>query len=128
MRFQVATDERVEVRDVTDEVAAELPDDADGIATVFVEHTTAGVTVNEAEPRLLSDVEDALGRLVPVEGGWSHDALDGNADSHLRAMLVGNGPTVPVADGELQLGTWQSVLLVECDGPRTRTVRVATSG
>jgi secondary thiamine-phosphate synthase enzyme len=125
--FEVSTSERVEVVDVTDEVRAEIPDGADGLATVFVEHTTAGVTVNEAESRLLGDVEDALGRLVPEDGGWAHDAIDDNADSHLRAMLVGNGPTIPVADGDLQLGTWQSVLLVECDGPRTRTVRVAVA-
>lgn len=125
--FQVSTDERVEAVDVTDEVAAEVPDAADGLATVFVEHTTAGVTVNEAEPRLLGDLEDALSRLVAEDGGWAHDELDDNADSHIRAMLVGNGPTIPVADGELQLGTWQSVLLVECDGPRTRTVRVAVA-
>ncbi len=58
--------------------------------------------------------------------GWPsfHDALDGNADAHLRALLLGHGVVLPVAEGELDLGTWQSVLLVECDGPRTRTVAV----
>ena len=127
MPIEIATSERVEVVDVTQQVASEIPDDADGIATVFVQHTTAGITVNEAESRLLGDVEDSLAELVPEDGGWAHDAIDDNADSHLRAMLVGNGPTIPVEDGDLMLGTWQSVLLVECDGPRTRRVQVAVA-
>ncbi len=123
--FTVSTDERLSVVDVTDRVREALPADAAGTATVHVDHTTAAVTVNEAEPRLLGDFESALSDLVPDEG-WDHDALDGNADAHVRAMLVGPSVTVPVTDGQPDLGTWQSVLLVECDGPRTRTVRVLT--
>ena len=121
--FTVSTDDRLSVVDVTDRVAAALPDGASGTATVFVRHTTAGVTVNEAESRLLEDFERALSELVADEG-WRHDDLDGNADSHVRAMLVGPDVSVPVSEGELDLGTWQSVLLVECDGPRSRTVDV----
>ena len=121
--FSVSTGERLSVVDVTDRVREALPADAEGTATVHVDHTTAAVTVNEAEPRLLGDFETALADLVPDEG-WDHDALDGNADAHVRAMLVGPSVTVPVRDGEPDLGAWQSVLLVECDGPRTRTVRV----
>lgn len=121
--FTVSTDERLSVVDVTDRVASSLPAGAEGTATVHVDHTTAAVTVNEAEPRLLGDFETALSDLVPDEG-WDHDQLDGNADAHVRAMLVGPSVTVPVSNGQPDLGTWQSVLLVECDGPRTRTVRV----
>ena len=119
----VETDDRTTVVDITDRVAEALPADADGICTVFVRHTTAGVIVNENERRLREDLADALDKLVPDER-WSHDALDGNADSHVRAMLVGASETIPVENGELQLGRWQSVLFVECDGPRTRTVDV----
>ncbi|MEY7847776.1 secondary thiamine-phosphate synthase enzyme YjbQ [Natrarchaeobius sp. A-rgal3] len=122
-QFSVATEDRLSVLEITDEVERVIPDDVSGTATVFVQHTTAGVTVNEAEPRLLSDFEDALEDLVP-NTGWKHDELDGNADSHVRSMLVGPSATVPVSDGTLALGTWQSVLFVECDGPRTRTVLV----
>lgn len=121
--FSVSTDDRLSVVDVTDDVRDALPADAEGTATVFVRHTTAAVTVNEAEPRLLGDFEDGLSELVADEG-WSHDQLDGNADSHLRAMLIGPSVTIAVSDGDLDVGTWQSVLLVECDGPRTRTVDV----
>jgi len=123
MEFTVSTDERLDVVDVTDRVADAVPADAAGTVTVFVEHTTAGVVVNEAEPNLLDDVETFLSELVP-DGGWEHDQLDDNADSHLRALLLGPGETVPVVDGAPALGRWQSILFVECDGPRERTVQV----
>jgi len=119
----VETDSRTECVDITDRVAATIPDDASGVCTVFSQHTTMGVVVNEAESRLLNDLADALGELVPNEG-WQHDEIDDNADSHVRAMLVGESVTVPVESGELQLGRWQSILAVECDGPRRRTLTV----
>lgn len=126
--FTVDTDARLTTVDVTDRIAAAVPDDLEsGTCTAFVEHTTAGLVVQENERRLRADLEDFLAELVPDEG-HAHDQLDGNADSHLRATLVGPDATIPVADGDLALGTWQSVLLLECDGPRTRTVSVTTVG
>ncbi|MFC7167252.1 secondary thiamine-phosphate synthase enzyme YjbQ [Halospeciosus flavus] len=121
--FTVETESKTDVVDVTERVREAVPAGADGVATVFVRHTTAGVVVNEAESRLLDDVETFLADLVPDEG-WKHDRLDGNADSHLRALLLGESVQVPVTDGDLDVGTWQSILLVECDGPRTRSVTV----
>lgn len=119
----IETDDRTTVVDITDRVAGAVPADAEGVCTVFVNHTTAGVVVNENERRLRGDLTDALTQLIPDEG-WSHDTLDGNADSHIRAMLLGESVTIPVQDGELRLGRWQSVLFMECDGPRKRTVDV----
>ncbi|QCC49210.1 secondary thiamine-phosphate synthase enzyme YjbQ [Halobellus limi] len=128
MSIQVKTEERVTVCDVTAEVSETVPEDVvDGVCTVFVPHTTAGVVVNEAEGRLLSDVEDALERLVPREREYDHDSIDDNAAAHLRAMLLGESVSVPIASGELALGTWQSILFVECDGPRTRSLEVVTA-
>ena len=121
--FEVETDSRLGVLDITDAVETALSGSATGTATVFVRHTTAAVTVNEPESRLLGDLAAALDELV-ADTGWEHDALDGNADAHIRALLVGPDVTVPVVDGSLALGTWQAVLLLECDGPRTRTVQV----
>ncbi|GGL46066.1 secondary thiamine-phosphate synthase enzyme YjbQ [Halocalculus aciditolerans] len=121
--FTVETESHTGVVDVTGAVESAIPEDANGVATVFVRHTTAGVVVNEAESRLLKDVEAFVETLAP-DAGWAHDESDGNADSHLRALVLGESVTVPVTDGALDVGTWQSVLLVECDGPRTRTVTV----
>lgn len=127
MTFTVETTDRLDVVDVTDEVAAAVPDDLErGTATIFVQHTTAGVLVNEAEPRLLRDIESFLEKVVP-DADYEHDAIDDNADAHLRATLLGESATIPVTDGDLALGTWQSVLLVDCDGPRTRTIDVVTA-
>ena len=124
MRVTIETDGRLAVHDVTDRIAAAIPGNADGLVTVFVRHTTAGVVVNEPESRLLGDVEGFLAQLVP-EDGWDHDRIDDNADAHLRALLLGEHVTVPVADGDPDLGTWQAILLIECDGPRERTLDVA---
>lgn len=123
--FTVSTEDRTTVRDVTDDVAGALEEEDSGTVTAFVEHTTCAVTVNEAESRLLGDLASFLADLVP-ETGWAHDEIEDNADSHLRAALLGPSVTIPVDDGNLRLGTWQSVLVVECTGPRTRTVHVVT--
>jgi secondary thiamine-phosphate synthase enzyme len=125
-RFSVDTDDRLTTVDVTDRVAAAVPGGADGVCTAFVRHTTAALVVQENESRLRGDIEHFLADLVPDEG-HAHDRLDGNADSHLRATMLGPDVSVPVANGDLELGTWQSIFLVECDGPRTREVAVAVA-
>lgn len=125
--FTLETDERLTTEEITDTVASAVPDGASGLATVFVGHTTAGVCLQEDEHRLRRDVEAFLEAVVADEG-WTHDRLDGNADSHLRAMLMGASESIPVEDGALQLGTWQSVLFVECDGPRKREFHVQFVG
>ncbi|WP_435333390.1 secondary thiamine-phosphate synthase enzyme YjbQ [Haloarchaeobius sp. TZWWS8] len=122
-RVTVQTDERLTTVDVTAEVRNAIPDGVDGLCTVSVQHTTAGVVLQEAERGLRNDIVSFLADLVS-DGGWEHDRVDDNADSHLRATLLGASETIPVEDGELSLGTWQSVLFVECDGPRSRSVVV----
>ncbi|MBE0475933.1 MAG: YjbQ family protein [Coriobacteriia bacterium] len=128
-RFDVRTSEREQMVDVTERVAQEVRADgvAEGWALVYVPHTTAGVTVNEnADPSVTRDLLDGLRRLVPREGGWHH--VEGNADGHVKASLVGSSVTVPVSGGGLALGTWQGVYLCEFDGPRRRQVFVQTLG
>ena len=128
MELDVSTSATTEVVDVTERVQDAIDDDAgSGTATAFVPHTTAGVVVNEAEPRLVSDVEEALAAFVPSDREYSHDEVDDNAAAHLRAILLGESVTVPVEDGRLALGTWQSILFVECDGPRSRRLRVTVA-
>lgn len=135
MQFTVETDERLTCVDVTDRVAAAVRETLSGVddppesalCTSFVRHTTAGVVVQEPESRLLGDIETFLRDLVPDRDDYAHDAIDDNADSHLRATLLGESVSVPVRDGGLALGRWQSIHLVECDGPRSRTVEVVVT-
>jgi secondary thiamine-phosphate synthase enzyme len=121
--FTVQTSDRTEVLDLTDHVTGAIPPGFGGLATVFVKHTTAGVTLNEFEPRLVGDIERFVEGLAP-DHDWAHDELDGNAAAHLRSMVLGRAVTIPVEDGRPDLGTWQSILLVECDGPRERRITV----
>lgn len=126
--LHLSTDDRLQTVEITDRVAGYVPGDlVAGTCQVFVRHTTAGVLVNEDEPRLREDLEAFLADVVPDEG-HRHDELDGNADSHLRATLIGPDATIPIRDGELVLGTWQSIFLLECDGPREREVVVTVTG
>ncbi|WP_338728493.1 secondary thiamine-phosphate synthase enzyme YjbQ [Haladaptatus sp. DJG-WS-42] len=127
MPVSVETTARVELVDLTDRISGEIPPDASGVCTVFLQHTSAGLLVQENESRLKGDLVRMLESVVPTGNGYGHDEIDNNADSHLRAALLDSSLSIPVVDGELQLGTWQSVFLVELDGPRTRSVLVTVS-
>jgi secondary thiamine-phosphate synthase enzyme len=128
MAIDVTTESRVDVVDVTDRVRDAVPADVQhGVCTVFVRHTTAGVVVQEPESGLLEDVANHLEHLAPSDGDYAHDRIDDNADAHLRATVLGEHVAVPVRDGDLALGTWQAILFVECDGPRTRSLDVTVT-
>jgi secondary thiamine-phosphate synthase enzyme len=131
-RLSVRSDRQTQLIEITRLVEdAASGFDADAVAAlVYVPHTTAGVTINEnADPAVAADFETALRRLVEEDGGWLH--VEGgapNAASHVRTALMGTQVLVPLDRGSLQLGTWQGIFLVECDGPRTRTVLVTPLG
>ncbi|MBN1669838.1 MAG: YjbQ family protein [Kiritimatiellae bacterium] len=126
-QLEVRTRARTEFVDITAAVgraATELGLEA-GAVTVFVPHTTAGVTINEnADPDVIRDLETALERIVPWAGGYRHG--EGNAAAHVKASLMGACVRVPVRAGRLQLGTWQGIYFCEFDGPRNRQVWVTT--
>jgi secondary thiamine-phosphate synthase enzyme len=98
-----------------------------GVAVVFAVGATVGVTTIEHEPGAVADLQALLDRLIPADAEYRHNALnhDTNAHSHLRAALIGPSETIPVVGGELGLGTWQQVVLVDFDDrPRERIVSV----
>jgi secondary thiamine-phosphate synthase enzyme len=122
--LDVRTTERVSFVDITRDVAGLVRDAGDGAALVFVQHTTAGVTINEdADPAVRRDLAMALDRLVPEDLPFAH--LEGNSDAHTKASLMGSSVLVPVVHGALQLGTWQGIYFAEFDGPRHRRVLVS---
>ncbi len=128
-RFELRTERRTQVVDVTRQVQAALDGAEDAAAVlVFVPHTTAGVTVNEhADPAVARDFELALERLIGDDWPWQHvEAGEENAPSHVRAALMGPQVVIPLDGGELALGTWQGIFFCELDGPRERTVLVTT--
>lgn len=94
-----------------------------GIVTVFVPHTTAGITINEnADPDVVSDLGQALENAVPWKDGYRHN--EGNAAAHVKASLMGSSVQVIVEEGILRLGTWQAIYFCEFDGPRARDIWV----
>ena len=124
--FTVRTKAAEEMVDITPRVSGlvKATGVSDGICLIYVPHATAAVVINEnADPNVCADILDALARLIP-EGRWRHDRIDNNAAAHIKATILGPSEAVPVRSGGLALGTWQSVMLVELDGPRDRTVIV----
>ena len=124
--FTIRTKAVQEMLDITPRVAefVKVAGVRDGICVVYVPHATAAVVINEnADPNVCADILDALAGLVP-EGKWRHDRIDNNAAAHIKATILGPSEAIPVRNGRLALGTWQSVMLVELDGPRERTVIV----
>ncbi len=125
--LEVPTSERFQIVDITDDVQRLVyrAKVKHGIAVVFTRHTTTGLFINEAEKGLLEDIKAKMKELVPKGAGYSHDRIDSNAHSHIRASLFLNPEVVvPIDEAELQLGTWQRILFVELDGPRHRKVQV----
>ena len=88
-----------------------------GTCLVFTPHTTAAILINEDESGFKADMEKLIETWIP-EGDWQHNHVDGNATAHLASSLIGQSRTIPIISGDLQLGTWQQIFLVELDGPR----------
>lgn len=121
--FTVRTEEHTQFVNITREVQAAVSELAikNGIATVFIPHTTAGVTINEnADPDVTADIEASLERTVPWQAKYRHS--EGNAAAHVKASMMGSSVQVIVKEGRLQLGIWQSIYFCEFDGPRLRNV------
>ncbi|TSA16173.1 YjbQ family protein [bacterium] len=131
--FSVSTRGDSEVRDITGNVTAVLAQHKlrEGLVTVFVSGSTASITTTEFEPGLRKDIPEALERLAPRGGRYHHDETwhDGNGCSHVRAAVMGPSLSIPFSRGELFLGTWQQIVLIDHDNrPRERTIVVQVMG
>ena len=108
---------------VLNEINNQKDNPVNGIVNIFTKHSTSAIVINENERGLLKDFEKILKEVVPENDNYKHDLIDNNAASHLRAFLLGSSETIPIAEGKLDLGTWQSVFFIELDGPRrNRTI------
>ncbi len=135
MEFTIRSNKREEIIDVTREVkklVRELCEkdkkrvcnkDVGGVL-VYVPHATCAIIVNENyDKAVCGDILSFLKKQIP-SGIWKHDKIDDNADSHIKASIIGPGQVIPVEDGKLELGRWQGIALAEFDGPRERRVIV----
>ena len=128
-RIAVRSTSREELVEITSEVAQALHDEArlDGVCTLFTQHTTCGLTINEnADPDVKHDILLFLKNTIPqYYEGFRH--FEHNSDAHLKSSLVGSSVVVPFENGKLLLGRWQGIFLCEFDGPRERSVVVTFS-
>ncbi|RMF25757.1 MAG: YjbQ family protein [Deltaproteobacteria bacterium] len=127
--IEVSSSRPLECIEITREVreAVRTSGIREGICHVMALHATAAVIVNENDdPNIGLDLLDALDRMVPEHAGWRHDRVDNNAHAHIKASILGPSEMVPVRGGDLLLGTWQGIMVVELDGPRSRR-RVAVT-
>jgi len=125
--FSFSTSKKQEIIDINNKVEEIIKKSniKEGICTVFCKHATGAIIVNENyDPNICLDLLDSLNDLIPA-GKWRHDKVDGNADAHIKASILGPSETIPIKEGKLQLGRWQNCMFVDLDGPReNRTVAV----
>jgi secondary thiamine-phosphate synthase enzyme len=132
----VQTSDRVQLEDITPRLAEFVRESGvrEGLLSVWSLHTTCAVFINETQAALHVDIKAFLEQVVARDGAWRHndpahsDCDRMNADSHLRAMLLGHSLALQIAGGEMVLGTWQRVLVAELDGPRERSIRLQLMG
>lgn len=125
MEYRIKTTKLQEFIDITNLINEEIKKQniQDGIAVVFVPHTTAGITINEnADPDVVEDMLTSLNKIIPVNDNYLH--YEGNSHAHIKASLMGASSTIIIENGRLKLGTWQGVYFCEFDGPRSRKVYV----
>ncbi|MBD2210934.1 YjbQ family protein [Nostoc linckia FACHB-104] len=137
--IEISTQEGINIHNITPQIQDFIASISiqNGQALIFSRHTTTALAINENEERLLEDIKVFLRKLAPESDRYLHNDLHlrvvpedepMNAHSHLMAMMLSTSEVIPIVDGKLALGTWQSVLFFELDGPRQRTVFVQISG
>ena len=134
--FVIDTDERLQLVDLTERIMGFVRQlrVREGVVSLWSMHTTCAVFINEFQTALLTDIKRFLEMMVARDEEWVHNDPDHsdcdrmNADSHLRALLLGHSLTLQITGGEVVLGQWQRILMAELDGPRARTLRVQVMG
>ncbi|MFO7730875.1 MAG: secondary thiamine-phosphate synthase enzyme YjbQ [Spirochaetia bacterium] len=124
--LQIRTGAHTELSDITSQVAKAVGDSGvqEGRCSVYIPHTTCGVSINEnADPSVKKDILKELNKVIPLDDGYSH--MEGNSAAHIKSSLMGFSVTIPVSGGRMMLGTWQGIYLCEFDGPRSRKAIVS---
>lgn len=122
MKLTIQTTGKRDIIDITDQIADILH--GDGLLHLFMQHTTAALTTADLDPDTDLDYLDALKAMTP-KGAWHHPHDPGHFPDHLWATIIGPSVSVPFHDGQLLLGTWQRIIVVELDGPRSRQIELS---
>ena len=119
--LKVSSDRRFQVIKITSLVEKVVLESGikEGLVHVFVPHATAAVITNEYEPRIVDDYIEWVVKNIPPNYRWRHNEIDNNAHAHIASALIGPSRTFPVANNGLVRGTWQEIMLLELDGPRS---------
>ena len=128
-QIQLSTAKKTEFIDITTKVEkiVETSKVANGLCVIFSPHTSAGLTINEnADPSVRKDIINQLDNIAPRGANYAH--LEGNADAHIKASLMGSSLNIIIKDNSLVLGVWQGIYFCEFDGPRQRKVYVKIIG
>ena len=119
----IKTSKKKEVVDITSIIENSIKNTKSGLVTIYIPHTTAGVTINEAYDKdVAADMLTVLEKLVPFSDKYKH--LEGNSDAHIQASLIGSSVTIVIENSKLMLGRWQGVFFMEFDGPRNRQIYI----
>lgn len=122
--FEVCSNQKQQLIDITAQARKIVKESRiqEGIAVIYIPHATAALVINENDdPNLCTDLISCLSTLVP-QGKWLHDRIDDNGAAHLKSAILGPSQTMIIEDGDLVLGTWQSLMLADFDGPKKRKV------
>jgi len=126
--LRIPTGRRENLIDITEEINAVISKTSldSGVCNIYVPHATSGVVVNENDdPNIIEDVLGTLRKIAP-KGLFLHDKIDGNGDAHVKSSIVGPSESIPFENGRMLLGTWQSVMLCEFDGPKNERKVIVT--
>jgi len=134
--LRISTRKRIEILDITEEVYWIVRESGikNGLVNLWVPHSTAAIAVNEHDTDLWEDIINVLQKIAPLKGDYRHNAKYGwsvgeqNAHAHILNCLIKPGVSIPLENGRMHLGTWQSILFIEMDGSRSRRIHVQILG
>jgi secondary thiamine-phosphate synthase enzyme len=122
--LKIKTEQQRELIDITDRIGELIPDDFNGVVNVFAKHTTAALTLADLDPGTDQDILDAMQTIMP-ELDFRHPHNPSHTPDHIWSAIIGPSTQVPVSNGNLSLGTWQRIVLIELNGPRQRNLTVS---
>ncbi|MDO5851486.1 MAG: secondary thiamine-phosphate synthase enzyme YjbQ [Methanobacteriaceae archaeon] len=125
-QIKINTTNHIEIHNITNKIQEIINENniINGLVNIHTLHTTTSIAINE--PNLIKDYKKLLTKLVPETQEYEHNKIDGNATSHLKSLLIQTNQTIPIQDKKMLIGTWQDILFIELDGPRTERTIIIT--